>query len=323
MAKCLVSGCAGFIGSHLCERLIADGHEVIGIDSLITGRQSNLDSIINNSNFHFYSQKIHPAFRYNVDWVFHLAALADVVPSIEDPWAYHEANVHATVALLESSRRAGVKKFIYAASSSCYGIPKKYPTSEIAPCKPMYPYALTKYLGEQYVMHWAKTYKLPAISLRLFNVYGPRARTNGTYGAVFGTFLAQLANNKPVTVVGDGTQGRDFTYITDVVDAFVKAAESDVTHEKINICTGICETVNHLVALLGAEAVHIPDRPGEPKYTQGNNAKALKLLGWSPATSFFEGVMNMKEIVNEYKDAPVWDAEKIEVATKPWFEALK
>lgn len=327
--RCLVTGAAGFIGSHLCERLIADGHYVYGIDNLVSGRLSNLDSLRTNYKFHLEEADVNGLGGVeDVDWIFHLSALADVVPSIESPTAYHEANVYGTFSMLQLARTVAAKRFIYAASSSCYGIPEQYPTPETAPCNPMYPYALTKYMGEQYVMHWARVYKLPAVSLRLFNVYGPRARTSGAYGAVFGTFLAQMANGQPLTIVGDGTQSRDFTYVTDVVDAFVKAAEGDFSDEIFNIGTGGPQTINHLVAILGATdegmspVVHIPKRPGEPERTQADISKAWKLLNWLPEVNFHEGVEKMRELIPQYKDAPLWTPEKIEKATKSWFEAL-
>lgn len=330
MAKCLVTGAAGFIGSHLCERLINDGHQVIGFDDLSTGRRENLPAsfnfvhgtVVTGDVFSSIDWKDWKLFE-GLDWVFHLAAKADVVPSIEYPNEYHDVNVTGTVKMLEHARKSGVKRFIYAASSSCYGIPDVYPTPETAPCKPMYPYALTKYLGEQCVMHWDRVYSLPCVSLRLFNVYGPRARTSGSYGAVFGTFLAQLANDKAVTIVGDGYQARDFTYVTDVVDAFVKAAESDVTGECINIGSGHCYTVNHLANLLGAkDVVHIPDRPGEPRKTLADRKKATYLLDWDAEVSFEYGVSKMKKLIPQYKDAPLWAPESIAKATETWFKCL-
>lgn len=325
MAKCLVTGAAGFIGSHLCEKLVADGHIVYGVDDLSGGTWDNVKSLDGHYGFRKETVSLENfQFKFTADWVFHLAAKADIVPSIEDPTSYHQTNVLGTFSMLQLARQIKAKRFIYAASSSCYGIPEHYPTPETAPCDPMYPYALTKYMGEQYVMHWAKVYKLPAVSLRLFNVYGPRARTSGAYGAVFGTFLAQMANGQPLTVVGDGTQRRDFTYVTDVVDAFVKAAEGNVSGEIINIGTGSSPTptVNTLAKLLGGETVHIPKRPGEPQLTQANINKAFNLLNWLPEVTFEDGVAIMKELIPQYKDAPLWTPEKIEKATKPWFEAL-
>ena len=194
--KCVVTGGAGFIGSHLVDRLLGDGHDVVVIDNFAIGRPENLASHAQSPHLKLVKADvtdlaaIRPLFA-GIDWVFHLAALADIVPSIEQPIPYHRANVDGTVNVLEAARHANVKRFVYAASSSCYGIPDTYPTPESAETRPMYPYALTKYLGEQCVMHWSKVYKLPAVSLRLFNVYGPRHRTTGTYGAVFGVFLAQ------------------------------------------------------------------------------------------------------------------------------------
>ncbi|MCM8820025.1 MAG: SDR family NAD(P)-dependent oxidoreductase, partial [Candidatus Omnitrophica bacterium] len=226
MKKVIVTGGAGFIGSHLTEELLSLGYEVIVLDNLSSGRLENLQTVKDNKNFSFYNVDVSNFenicnYFAGVDCVFHLAALADIVPSVTNPLKYHKSNVDGTVAVLEASRLNKVKRFIYAGSSSCYGIPKKYPTPEEEPPSPQYPYAFTKYIAETYIFHWAKVYKLEVISLRLFNVYGPRARTTGTYGAVFGVFLSQKLHGLPFTVVGDGNQKRDFIYVTDVVDAFI------------------------------------------------------------------------------------------------------
>ncbi|CBN55118.1 MULTISPECIES: SDR family oxidoreductase [Kamptonema] len=325
---CLVTGAAGFIGSHLCDRLLALGHAVTGLDSLITGRLVNLErakTYKTYNTFNFLEQDaaaITPSTLEGIDWVFHLAGLADLVPSIQNPGKYYHANVHSTYALLDACRHAPIQRFIYTASSTCYGIPHQYPTPESYPCSPEHPYALTKYLGEQLVLHWAKVYKLPALSLRLFNVYGPRSRTTGAYGAVFGVFLAQKLAGKPFTVVGDGSQTRDFTFVSDVVEAFIKAAESDMMGEIINICSGQPQSVLTLVKLLEGPITHIPKRPGEPDCTWGDIAKAKTLLGWQPQVSFPEGVSQMLANINMWREAPVWTPDAIQEATKEWFEHL-
>ncbi len=323
----LVTGGAGFIGSHLVDRLLSEGHKVTVLDNLSTGHLGNLKHLEKNPNFSFREidvcqhQDVAPEFE-GVDWVFHLAALADIVPSIQRPLAYLRAGVDATISVLEAARLAGVKRFLYAASSSCYGIPDAYPTSETAEIRPQYPYALAKNLGEQSVMHWAQTYNLPTVSLRLFNVYGPRARTTGTYGAVFGVFLAQKLAEKPYTVVGDGTQTRDFTYVSDVVEAFYAAADSSVTGEMMNVGSSQTFSINRLVQLLRGAVVYVPKRPGEPDCTFADVAKIERLLGWKAKTTFEEGVGLMLENIDYWKDAPVWDPASIELATQDWFKYL-
>jgi UDP-glucose 4-epimerase len=326
-ARCLVTGGAGFIGSHLVERLLADGHEVIALDDFSTGRRRNLEHLKRDPRLELIEADvadplaIAPHFA-GVGRVFHLAALADIVPSIERPADYHRANVDGTFAVLEASRHAGVSRFVYAASSSCYGIPDAYPTPETAPSRPQYPYALTKWLGEQYVLAWSRTYGLPVVSLRFFNVYGPRARSSGTYGAVFGVFLAQKLAGAPFTVVGDGTQSRDFTFVSDVVDACVRAAESQLSGEVLNVGTGRPQTVNRLVELLGGPVVHLPKRPGEPDRTHADARKLERLLGWQPRVSFEQGVRVMLDCISDWREAPVWTPDAIGAATKTWFREL-
>lgn len=326
--RCLVTGAAGFIGSHLCDRLLSLGHSVVGLDNLITGRLTNLQVAKTYETFSFVEQDtadITPSTLEGIDWVFHLSGLADLVPSIQDPAKYYHANVHSTFALLEACRHVPIQRFVYTASSTCYGIPDQYPTPETYPCAPEHPYALTKYLGEQLVMHWAKVYKLPALSLRLFNVFGSRSRTTGAYGAVFGVFLAQKLASKPFTVVGDGQQTRDFTFVSDVVEAFVKAAQSDLTDEVINVCSGQPQSVLTLVQLLGGtedSIVYLPKRPGEPDCTWGDITKAKTLLDWFPQVSFPDGVAQMLANIDLWRDAPVWTPDSIKEATKEWFEHL-
>jgi UDP-glucose 4-epimerase len=325
--KAIVTGGAGFIGSHLVERLTADGHQVLVLDDFSTGRPDNLAHLAGHTGLHVEQvdlagpRPLAPLFA-GADWVFHLAALADIVPSIERPTDYHRANVDGTVAVLEAARAAGVRRLVYTASSSCYGIPDRFPTAEDAPIRLQYPYALTKYLGEQYALHWVKVYGLPVVSLRLFNVYGPRSRTSGTYGAVFGVFLAQKLHGRPFTVVGDGTQTRDYTFVGDVVDAFLAAAHSDVSGEVFNVGTGRPVSVNRLVGLLGGEVVHIAKRPGEPDCTQADIGEIVRRLGWTPKTTFEEGVGVMLDHIEYWRGAPVWTPASIAEATREWFRYL-
>lgn len=325
--KCLVTGGAGFIGSHLVELLVAEGHEVIALDNLTSGRLKNLNTVETNPKFTFYkadirdTQSLEPAFA-GIDWVFHLAGLADIVPSIEMPEQYFSTNVTGTFNVLECSKAHGVKRLVYAASSSSYGIPDAYPTDESSPTKPQYPYALTKYMGEELVMHWSQVYGLSGVSLRLFNVYGTRSRTTGAYGAVFGVFLAQKLNQRSLTVVGDGTQTRDFTYVTDVARAFHAAAQSNVSGQAMNVGSGNHYSVNRLVELLGGTVEYIPKRPGEPECTFANVDKITKLLDWHPQISFEEGVSKMLANIENWRDAPVWDPSSIQKATQSWFKFL-
>lgn len=326
MSRVLVTGGAGFIGSHLVDELLRRGHEVVAVDNLAVGRRKNLAHAIANPRLRFVEADVNEpgcesAFE-GVDIVYHLAALADIVPSIERPGDYFRANVDGTFAVVEAARRHAVRRLIYAASSSCYGIPDRFPTSETDEIRPQYPYALTKYLGERIALHWGQVYEISTVSLRFFNVYGPRARTSGTYGAVFGVFLAQKLSGKPFTVVGDGSQTRDFTYVTDVVNGLITAAESDVQGEAINLGSGGTYSINRLVELLGGEVQHIPKRPGEPDCTFADVSKARRLLNWSASVSFEDGVRMMLEHIQDWRDAPVWDSASIDRATRSWFAHL-
>ncbi|WP_455209596.1 SDR family oxidoreductase [Kaarinaea lacus] len=325
--RVLVTGGAGFIGSHVCEILVQSNHQVIIIDNLDGGRLENIAHILSHKHVQFHQADIRDKnqiqYLFNdVDWVIHLAGIADIVPSIEAPQDYFATNVQGTLNVLECARQSTVTRFVYAASSSCYGIPDIYPTPESATIRPQYPYALTKYMGEELVMHWCQTYQLPAVSLRLFNVYGPKVRTNGAYGAVFGVFLAQKAHGKPFTVVGDGTQTRDFTYVTDVARAFIQAAESSLHGEIMNVGSGGHYSINYLVELLGGKPLYIPKRPGEPDCTFADTQKITELLGWAPAVSFEQGVENMMAELDAWNDAPLWDPASINHATKAWFQYL-
>jgi UDP-glucose 4-epimerase len=325
--KVVVTGGLGFIGSHLVERLLSAGAGVTVVDNASTGRRENLRPVESNPALQVVIHDVAdpgvlPSVFKGIDVVFHLAALADIVPSIQQPLGYYRTNVTGTAHVMEACRDAGVRRVVYAASSSCYGLPDVFPTPETAAIRPEYPYALTKNLGEQIVLHWGKVYGIRTLALRLFNVFGPRSRTSGTYGAVFGVFLAQKLAGKPLTIVGDGTQTRDFTYVTDVAEAFVRAAESDVTGEVFNVGSGGTYSVNQLADLIGGPREHIPKRPGEPDCTFADTAKIRRSLGWSPAVAFPDGVRNVLARIEDWRDAPVWTPESIREATKDWFRYL-
>ena len=324
--KSLVTGGAGFIGSNLVDLLVQKGHKVIVLDNFSTGRKSNLSNH-SKKNVKIIkidisaNKKIDKYFR-GVNYVFHLAGLADIVPSITNPNNYFETNVKGTLNILEASKKAKIKKLIYAASASCYGIPKKYPTNEKAKTDPQYPYALSKFLGEQLVLHWAKIYKMPNVSMRFFNAYGPRSRTTGAYGAVFGVFLAQKLAKKPLTIVGNGRQTRDFIHIYDLVDAIIRAAKKGKPSEIYNVGSGKETSVNLIAKIIGGKKIYVPKRPGEPDRSMADISKIKNHFRWRPKISISKGINMLLKNISDWKDAPVWTPKKIKIATEVWFKLL-
>jgi UDP-glucose 4-epimerase len=324
----VVTGGAGFIGSHMVDRLVQENYRVHVIDNLVGGRLANLDHHQSNSDVVFEKKDIRslapedPIFA-GARYVFHFAGIGDIVPSIDRPTDYLSTNVLGTVHVLECARRAGVRKLVYAASSSCYGIAEELPTTEAAPLRPEYPYALSKYQGEEAVLHWGQVYRLPVNSIRIFNAYGTRSKTTGAYGAVFGVFLAQKLAQKPLTIVGDGSQTRDFLYVTDVARAFYAAAVTDRVQRIYNLGAGNPQSVNYLAQLLGGPSIHIPKRPGEPDCTWADISRIRAELGWSPQVSFEDGVKTMLANIDYWREAPVWDPSSIAEATKNWFAFLE
>ena len=327
MKKCIVTGGAGFIGSNLVEKLIGLNYEINVMDNLSTGLRSNLKDFEKNITFYEKDisdiEQLDDSIFVDVDYVFHLAGLADIVPSIENPENYFKSNVLGTLNVLQKSKKHKIKKFIYAASASCYGIPKNFPTSEKSEITTEYPYALTKNLGEQLVIHWEKVYKMPYISLRLFNVYGQRSRTTGAYGAMFGVFMAQKLKEKPLTIVGDGSQTRDFIHVNDLVNAVVQVTEHTAKNEIFNVASGVETSVNIIAEIIGGKKIKIPKRPGEPDRSLADITKIKKLIGWKPKISINEGIKMLLKDIDQWKDAPVWTPETIEDATRPWFQYLK
>ena len=297
MSKILVTGGAGFIGSHLVDRLIALGHDVVILDNLTTGRKENINQQAKLIECDISDHEdIQPHFN-DVEGVFHLAAQARIQPSIQNPLPANRSNVTGTLNVLWASHLAGVKKFIYSASSSVYGDQPTLPLSENLLPQPKNPYALQKLVGEMYCQLFSMLYNLPTVVLRYFNVYGPRQLVDGPYATVIGIFLDQIKAEKPLTVVGDGEQRRDFTHVRDVVEANLLAWQKDLpTGAIINVGTGKNYSINEVAALIGNNIARIPPRPGETRLTQADNTKAKKFLGWSPKISLEEGIAELKKL---------------------------
>ena len=322
----VVTGGAGFIGSHMVDLLLARDFEVRVLDNLTGGHEKNLAHHAGDARLSTAwkdIRQIDPGDTVfsGAKYVFHFAGIGDIVPSIERPVDYMDVNVQGTVRVLEAARAAGVEKLVYAASSSCYGLADT-PTDENHPIQPAYPYALSKYQGEQAAFHWHGVYKLPVNSICIFNAYGTRVRTTGAYGAVFGVFLKQKLAGKPFTVVGDGSQSRDFVYASDVAAGFLAAAETDVVGERFNLGAGNPQSINRLIELIGGEVVYVPKRPGEPDCTYADISKITNVLGWKTDVAFEDGVARMMAEITHWEDAPLWDPDSIKEATKTWFDFL-
>jgi len=323
----VVTGGAGFIGSHAVDALLDRGYLVRVIDDLRGGRLANLAHIHPGLDLEFHEVDIctlnaDSKIFIGADLVLHFAGIGDIVPSVEHPVDYFETNVMGTVKVLEASRHAGARRFIYAASSSCYGAHSDLPTSESSPIVTEYPYALSKYLGEQAAFHWMKVYGLSVNAIRIFNAYGPRSRTSGAYGAVFGVFLRQKLEGAPFTVVGDGQQKRDFVFATDVAEAFVLAGLTNHSGQIWNLGSGNPQSVNRLVELLGGPVVAIPSRPGEPETTWADIAAITRDLNWAAKVTFEAGVQKVVDQIDYWANAPLWDEKSIAEATEPWFRLL-
>jgi UDP-glucose 4-epimerase len=325
--KAIVTGGAGFIGSHMVDLLLDRDFEVIVLDDFSCGSEKNLSHQSHNPKLSIEKMSIldvEPENKIfeNCDSVFHFAGIGDIVPSIERPNDYIHVNVLGTMKILEACRYQRVRRTVYAASSSCYGIAST-PTDETHQLEPLYPYAISKLQGEQLCFHWQNVYGLSVNSIRIFNAYGTRSRTSGAYGAVIGVFLKQRLANAPLTIVGDGMQSRDFVYVTDVAEAFWLAAETDFDGRVWNLGAGAPQSINYLASLIGGKQKFIPKRLGEPDKTHANITKINKDLGWSPRVSFEEGIENVIKNISYWEDAPLWTEDSIKEATKIWHEYMK
>ncbi len=291
MSNILVTGGAGFIGSNLTEKLINDGHRVTIIDNLSTGDKANL-----HKDAEFFEldianlDAIKPVFK-DIELVFHVAAIPRIGRSIENPSETFRSNVTGTLNVLLAARDAGVGRVVYSASSSSYGPQNKLPLSEDMPSRPLNPYALSKYIGEELCKEFTELYKFDTISLRYFNVYGPRMNAEGEYATVIGKFLRMKRDGVPLTIVGDGKQTRDFTHVSDVARANILASQVERGGgEIINIGAGDNHSVQEIADIIGGEHVYIAQRPGEVRDTLADISKAKRILGWEPRVSFKEGI---------------------------------
>jgi len=295
MAKALVTGGAGFIGSHLVDALIDKGYEVSIIDNLSSGKREYINPKANFFELDIRDfDKIRPIFE-GMDFVFHLAAIPRIPLSIEKPLETNDTNITGTLNVLVASKEAGVKRVIYTSSSSVYGEQSELPMKEDMFPRPLNPYALQKYVGELYCRIFSEIYKLPTVSLRYFNVYGPRQPREGTYAPVIGIFLRQKAQGLPLTVTGDGEQTRDFTEVSDVVRANILAMESEKVGngEVINIGAGENHSINEIAKMVGGGIKYIPLPPGEMRDTLADISKAKELLGWEPRVKLEEGIKKL------------------------------
>ena len=296
MTISLVTGGAGFIGSHMIKLLGEKGHEVRVLDNLSTGKTSNLPFPFTQRDINKIDIK-DPIFD-GVDYFFHFAGIPSIRPSLVDPEPYMQTNVLGTSRMLEAARHAKVKKFVYAASSACYGEADIHPTPETAEIKLQHPYGLSKHMGEQAALHWHETFGLPVVSMRMFDVYGRHADST-----VLKIFLDLKKAGKPITVTGDGKQTRDFVHVTDVVKAYLLAAESDIVGEVFNVGTGDPQTILHLVELLGSEITYIPKRANEPQEHCADITKIKNALGWEPTVKFEDGIADvLQDIKSQYPD---------------------
>ncbi len=297
VTKSVITGGAGFIGSNLTNRLLDMGHKVIVLDNFVSGKRSNL-SHHNNKNLKIVnidiskSENLDKYFK-KVDYIFHLAALAEIIPSFKNPKKYFVNNVIGTLNVLNAAKKTKIKKMIYAASSSCYGAPKKFPTSERDKIDLKNPYAVTKFIGEELVMRYASMFNMPNISFRFFNVYGPRSNISDQYSAVIGNFLSQTKSKKALTVVGDGKQTRDFIHVDDLVNAFIKIIKSKFVNKIYNLGSGKRTSINTIAKIFGGKKKFIPIRPGEPKNSVADIKKIKKDINWKPKISIEQGIKKL------------------------------
>lgn len=295
--KILITGGAGFIGSHLVDKLIEQDHEVVVIDDLSAGKKENLNP---KAEFHKFDicnfEKIKPLFK-NIDFVFHLAAIPRVPISVKDPITTSNVNILGAINVFKAAIDAKVKRIIFSSSSSVYGDQEKLPLEESMTPQPVSPYGLQKLVGEQFAVSFTALYGIPIVSLRYFNVYGPRTDLDSDYSLVLGKFLRLKKEKKPLTIFDDGEQTRAYCYVEDVVRATLSAMTSKKIEggEVINVGSEKSYSVNYLSKLIGGEVEYLPPRPGDVRHTKADITLAQNVLDWHPKISFEEGIKKTKE----------------------------
>ncbi len=319
--RAIVTGAAGFVGSHLVERLIQADWEVIALDRQLPRNLGAAPTEVIRCDLEDHASVA--GLKLQADVVCHLAGYGEMLGALRDPAAYLQANVIGTAAALELARAAGARRFVYAASSSCYGAHPPVPTAEDAPIDTGHPYALSKWMGECAAMHWARVYGLEVNSLRLFTAYGPRMRKSDALGPVLNIFLAQKAHGVPLTIVGDGTQGRDFVHARDVARAFHMAAITPMHGQIWNVGSGQTQTIDHIAALIGGPTVRIPERHGDPHTARADITRIQRDLGWYPKVFFAEGLAELLADTAAWRDAPVWLPDVMERETAQWQALLE
>lgn len=292
--RCLVTGGAGFIASHLVDLLIAEGHAVTILDDLSTGRRENLNPAAKFREASILDLETIKPIIADCDWVFHAAAWPRIQPSFDDPLTHEAINVNGTINCLLAARDSGIKRFLYFGSSAVYGTPDEIPTTEEARIRCYNPYALHKFAGEQYAIMLGARWGIPAISLRLFNVYGARSynqgQPNSAYSPVIGIFHHMSQTEQPLTVTGQGDQSRDFVHVHDVARAFLLAAQSNISGEILNVGSGQSDSIDTIARLMSDNVTYIPERPNEARITHADISKTKRLIGWEPSISLEQGL---------------------------------
>jgi UDP-glucose 4-epimerase len=296
MKTYLITGGAGFIGTNLSERLVHDGHKVIVVDNLVGGKKERLPAEVEFHELDICDHEALVSVMKGVDVVVHLAALPRVQFSIEHPFEAQHANVDGTLSVLEAVRKNGVKRVVYAASSSAYGDQDVMPLREDMTPAPKSPYGLQKYYGEVLMKLWHDIHAIETVSLRFFNVYGPYFDPNGAYALVIGKFIVQRAEGKPMTITGDGEQTRDFTHVRDTVEGIVRASQGETVGagEVFNLGAGRQITINRIAEIIGGPVEHVAPRI-EPKRTEADSSKIKAALGWEPKVTVEEGIAELKK----------------------------